>query len=65
MKDWQQRLMGKEMTDMCGEKIQIKEIHVLKTNKNNTRGEGGFHTNQNGTCSFSGIIFQLKFLNLV
>ena len=41
MKDWQQRLMGKAMTVMRGERIQIKEIHVLKTNKNNTGGGGG------------------------
>ena len=41
MKDWQQRLMGKAMTVMCEEKIRIKKIHVLKTNKNNTGGGGG------------------------
>ena len=41
MKDWQQRLMGKAMTVMCWERIQIKEIHGTKTNKNNTPGGGG------------------------
>ena len=65
MKDWQQRPMGKAMTVMCEERIQIKEIHVLKTNKNNTQEGGHFHINQYGTCRFSGIIFQHKFLNLV
>ena len=33
MKDWQQAMMGKSTTvtdrKLCGERIQIKEIHVL------------------------------------
>ena len=61
MKDWQQRLMGKAMTVMCEERIQIKEIHVLKTNKNNT--QEGVKKKQKKT-NMGHAVFQVSFFSI-
>ena len=74
MKDWQQRLMGKAMTVTDTKTLWGKDpdkslhsqfSHIFVWTIKTKPGGGHFYINLYGTCHFSGIIFQHKFMNLV